>query len=119
MLLPLISLALFSKPLDPGAAVSALQAFSRNLINALRVEPGRNFVVSPFSVSECLALLIPGTGSADSSIVAKSLHLPENPGAAGAGIQALNTLLSGTPNGEVIVADSLWTGPGYKLTLAY
>ena len=122
MLLPLLALAMlstFQGPSSDPQVVSGLQAFSRDLIGALPPQPGRNLIASPFSVSECLALLLPGVGSADAAMIAKSLHMPGNPNDAGEGIHALNATLSATPNGEVVVADSLWTGPHYRLTATY
>lgn len=122
MLLPLLALAMLSPSQGPSPdaqVVTGLQAFSRALIGVLPSQPGRNLIASPFSVSECLALLLPGVGISDAAMIAKRLHMPGNPSDAGEGVQALNAKLSATPNGELIVANSLWTGPRYHLTAAY
>src|SRR5579862_3204053 len=122
MLLPFAALAMLSTSQEPAAeadVVAGLQAFSRELINALPAQPGRNLVASPFSVSQCLALLLPGVGRTDAALIAKSLHLPGNVSRAGDGIRSLNVKLSESPNGEVVVANSLWTGPRYRLTPTY
>ena len=122
MLLPFAMLAMLSTPQEPGpdaAVVTGLQAFSRDLIGALPSQTGRNLIASPFSVSECLALLLPGVGSSDAAKIAKGLRMAGSPGDVGEGFRALNAKLSGTPNGEVVVANSLWTGPHYSLTATY
>ncbi|MHB8635686.1 MAG: serpin family protein [Fimbriimonadaceae bacterium] len=122
MPLPFIALAMLSTPQNSNgdaATVHGLQAFSRDLMRALPAKPGRNLIASPFSVSQCLAMLLPGVGVSDAALIAKRLHLPADPSVASSGIRMLNSALSQTPNGEVVVANSLWTGPSYHLTATY
>src|SRR5579871_1182331 len=121
MLFPIAALVMLSSRQnpDPGAAVSGLQAFSRDFLGGLPMIANKNAVASPFSVSQCLALLLPGVGSSDAAMVAKSLHLPTSVQDAGESVRALNALLAQTPNGEVVVANSVWTGPRYSLTATY
>ena len=122
MLLPAVALAMLNSLQNPAAdaqVISGLQDFSRDLIKALPTERGQNLVASPFSVSQCLALLLPGVGKADGAMIAKRLHLPASASDAAEGIHNLNARLSNSPNGEVVVANSLWTGPGYRLTATH
>lgn len=118
---PLLFALLSSHPIDEPAVLQAnsIKAFAHDLVVELPSRGGSNFVGSPYSVSQCLALLLPGLGRSDAALVAKGLHAQGEGSYDGSQVQALNRQLAASPNSELVVANSIWAGPRYAFTSTY
>lgn len=105
--------------LDGGAnpdLTSGFAQFAGSTIASLPNPGGKNICYSPLSFQMALALLGPGLGSAD---------LVKLSGAMGMSTEALsksNTfadLMSDSSQRGIVIANSLWTAPGYSLIPDY
>jgi serine protease inhibitor len=115
------------------AIANAVNNFTFRLVNATGTPTDKNFLLSPFSVSTAMAMLIPGTQSTEQGLLLKAIvpgmsaqravhgygslsrtmvsdSLPTDP------LQKLNTLINGAP---LSIANSAWVDSRMKLSTPY
>lgn len=112
-------LSLFPAVADDSepAMATATNSFTFRLISTMGVPQDKNFMVSPFSVSYALGMLVPGMQSADQRTMLGVIAPRMNAQNALSGYSQMNRDL--TADGTLSVANSVWVDRRVKLQPSY
>jgi serine protease inhibitor len=117
--LPIALLAGLSLSVGPTTYGARMTQFGTKLFSAIGSSEGKNDLVSPLSVYDCLGLLAPAvSGSTESALLTGLIYAP-NESAAFISDFHDHCVSMSRPHSGVLMANAVWTRPGLALSSAY
>lgn len=108
-----------SPTIQKGAMADAINGFTFRLIQHTGTPTGKNILISPFSVSTALGMLVPGAVGGDQKLLINTLAPKMTPREIGQGSHDLFQSILSAPGAPLSIANSVWVDSKMPIKPAY